>query len=106
MSLYNSNGIIADPHTPKVRKVVHITVQMWKSFLAFRALKEAEAVGGDHANQLATLILKTINDIANNAKNAGFVELVIKHMPKINPLKTAIRENMNFEAMGSFRALL
>ena len=41
-----------------------------------------------------------------NAKNAGFVELVIKHMPNITPLITAMKENMNFEAMGSFRTLL
>ena len=67
-------------------------------------MKEAEAVGGDHANQLATLILKIINDLANNAKNAGFVELVIKHMPKIKPLLNAIKENQNFDdSMESFR---
>ena len=103
VSLYNSYGIIANPNTPKVKKVDYITLQMWKSFLAFRALKEAEAVGGDHANQLATLVIKTVNELASNAKNAAFVELVIKFMPKITPLMTAIKDNMNFEAMGSFR---
>ena len=101
VSLYNSYGLMASPHAAKVRKVDYITIQMWKSFL-----KEAEAVGGDHANQLATLVIKTVNDLAHNAKNASFADSVIRHMAKLHLLLTAIKESQSEETMGSFRALL
>ena len=97
---------MTNPQATKIRKVDHFTIQMWKSFLEFRSLEEAEEVGGDQANQLATLVIKTINDLAQNAKHAGFADTVIRLMAKIHPLLAAIKNSQGDEITGSFKALL
>ena len=52
-SLYNAYGLMVYPRTTKVNKVNQIAIQIWKGL---RALKEVEAVRGDHANRLAILL--------------------------------------------------
>ena len=63
LSFYNMWARIKDPSAPKVTAIELITLDKWAEQFDFRAQMEAEAVGGNLANQLATLLLRTIYEL-------------------------------------------
>ena len=101
LALFNTWARIKDPLAPMVTATQNIRIDKWVEQFDFRAQMEAEAVGGDLANQLATLLLRTIHELTKQSLHAMFADAAVKYRHQITPVAKGIA---NDALMGSFRA--
>ena len=103
LAQFNTWARIKDPRAVKVTSIENISLEKWVEQFDFRAQMEAEVIGGDLANQLATLLLHTIHDLTMQSSRAMFADTGIKYR---HQKQLVLKGITNDALMGTFRALL
>ena len=103
LSFYNTWARIKDPRAKMINSVGLISIDKWIEQFDFRAQMEAEAVGGDQANQLATLVLRTIFELTKQSPQAMFADASVMFRHQIQPIAKGITTDT---LMGAFIFLL
>jgi hypothetical protein len=73
-----------------VKTIDEISLDTWVEQFDFRAQMDAEAIGGDLANQLATLLLRTIFELTQQSPNAMFADASIKYSNQMHTVAKGI----------------